>query len=246
MAKIFSNDYEQGYRDRYDIIHGLWTPSAFFQKLETFGLGQTNWPKILWGIWDISGQIISTILALWVPVAGFLSYKKLWSLRLKHINPKCSQNKILAVKNLGNSVHTFVFGDIIDHGHGKKPFFILMKESIWSRTHCTQQIYIAPLALIVPSQIRNSKTHETSMCNADLYYCYCANPSAQRRVFFFAQHAARIVLNVKLRACVLAHIAIHQKAPCTVLQHDKEGSSKVFLTSHLVLYTVDALLKEPL
>ena len=36
----------------------------FFQKLETFGLGQTNWGEILLGIWGISGQTISTILAL--------------------------------------------------------------------------------------------------------------------------------------------------------------------------------------
>ena len=88
---------------------------AFFQKFETFGLGQTNWAEILWGIWGISGQTISTILALWVPcpwesVAGSLSYKKLWFLGLKHTTPKCSQNKIWAVKNLGNSVRTSVFG----------------------------------------------------------------------------------------------------------------------------------------
>ena len=55
---------------------------AFFQKFETFGLGQTNWAEILWGIWGISGQTISTILALWVPcswesVAGSFFYKKI-------------------------------------------------------------------------------------------------------------------------------------------------------------------------
>ena len=89
----------------------------FFQKLEIFGLGQTNWAEILWGIWGISGQTISTILALWVPcpwenVAGSLSYKKLWFLVLKHITPKCSQNKILAIKNLEESLHTSVFGGL--------------------------------------------------------------------------------------------------------------------------------------
>ena len=88
---------------------------AFFQKFETFGLGQTNWAEILWGIWGISGQTISTFLALWVPcpwesVAGSLSYKKLWFLGLKHITPKYSQNKIWAVQNLENSVRTSVFG----------------------------------------------------------------------------------------------------------------------------------------
>ena len=88
---------------------------AFFQKLETFGLGQTNWAGILWGIWGISGQTISTILVQWLPcpwkrVAGSLSYKKLWFLGLKHTTPKSSQNKILAAKNLWNSVRTSVFG----------------------------------------------------------------------------------------------------------------------------------------
>ena len=91
---------------------------AIFQKFETFGLGQTNWAEILWGIWGISGQTISTILALWVPcpwesVAGSLSYKKLWFLGLKHTTPKYSQNKIWAVKNLGNNVRTSVFGGYI-------------------------------------------------------------------------------------------------------------------------------------
>ena len=96
--------------------HGLRTPREFFfRKFWTFGLGQTNWAEILWGILGISGQTISTILAQWVPcpwerVAGSLSYKKLWFLGLKHTTPKSSQNKILAVKNLWNSVRTSVFG----------------------------------------------------------------------------------------------------------------------------------------
>ena len=37
---------------------------AFFQKLETFGLGQTNWVEILRNVWVISGQTIRTILSL--------------------------------------------------------------------------------------------------------------------------------------------------------------------------------------
>ena len=90
---------------------------AFNQKFEIFGLGQTNLAENLWGIWAISGQTISTILALWVPypwesVAGPLSYKKLWFLGLKHITPKYSQNKIWAVQNLENSVRTSVFGGL--------------------------------------------------------------------------------------------------------------------------------------
>ena len=37
---------------------------AFFQKFETFGLGQTNWAEILGGILAISSKPIGTILAL--------------------------------------------------------------------------------------------------------------------------------------------------------------------------------------
>ena len=37
---------------------------AFFEKFETFGLGQTNWAEILGGILAISSQTIGTILAL--------------------------------------------------------------------------------------------------------------------------------------------------------------------------------------
>ena len=87
----------------------------FFQKFETFGLGQTNWAEIWGGILAISSQTIGTILALWVPcswesVAGSFSYKKHWFLSLKHTTPKYSQNKILAVKNLEKSLCTSVFG----------------------------------------------------------------------------------------------------------------------------------------
>ena len=86
---------------------------ALFQKLETFGLGQTDWAEILWGIWGISGQTISSILSLWVPcswesVAGSLLQK---TLIFRFKTPKYSQKKILAIKNLGNSFLTSVFGN---------------------------------------------------------------------------------------------------------------------------------------
>ena len=70
---------------------------ASFQKSQTFGLGQTNWAEIFWGIWGIFGQTISTIWALWVPcqwenVSGCFSYKKTLVFRPKtyksQINPK--------------------------------------------------------------------------------------------------------------------------------------------------------------
>ena len=90
---------------------------AFFSKIRNFWDWADIWAEILWDIWGISGQTIRTILALWVTCswkspAGSLSYKKLWFLCLKHITPKFSQSKILAIKNLGNSVHISVFGGI--------------------------------------------------------------------------------------------------------------------------------------
>ena len=41
--------------DIYRFGHGLQTfrESFFFQKFETFGLGQTNWGEMFWGIWGI-------------------------------------------------------------------------------------------------------------------------------------------------------------------------------------------------
>ena len=87
---------------------------AFFQKSETFGLGQTNWAENIGGIWGIFGQTTAPNLAEWVPcpsesVRGCFFYKKLRFLGLKHTTPKCSQNKILAGKNLGKCLHTSVF-----------------------------------------------------------------------------------------------------------------------------------------
>ena len=88
--------------------------TAFFQKFETFGLGQTNWAEILGCLLGIFSQTTSTIFALWVPcpwksVACSFSYKKLWFLCLKPITPKYSQNEILAVKNLEKSLQSSVF-----------------------------------------------------------------------------------------------------------------------------------------
>ena len=97
--------------DNYFFNHGLRTPGeSFFPKIWNFW----SWADKL-GIWGIFGQAISTMLALWVPcpwesVAGSLSQIFFWFLGLNHTTPKCSQNQILAVKNLGNSVHTSVFG----------------------------------------------------------------------------------------------------------------------------------------
>ena len=114
------------YRSFMNLITDYGHPErTFFQKFEIFWLGRTNWAEILWGILGISGQTISTILVQWVPcpwerVAGSLSYKKLWFLGLKHTTPKSSQNKILAVKNLWNSVRTSVFGGCECEGSGER------------------------------------------------------------------------------------------------------------------------------
>ena len=88
----------------YNTKHGLRTPreSFFFQKSRTFGLGQTFWAEIFWGIWGIFGQTIKTILALWVPcswenVLGCFSYKKTLVLRPKtyysKITPKYDKGR---------------------------------------------------------------------------------------------------------------------------------------------------------
>ena len=54
-------------------------------------------------------------------VSGSFSFKKLCFLCLKHITPDCSQNKILAVKKLGKSLHTSVFGGVnISENLGKE------------------------------------------------------------------------------------------------------------------------------
>jgi hypothetical protein len=44
---------------------------AFFQKIETFGLGQTNWAEILGGILGIFGQFISTHFCTFGPFSMF-------------------------------------------------------------------------------------------------------------------------------------------------------------------------------
>ena len=95
---------------------------AFFQKFESFGLGQTNWAEILGGTLGISSQTIGTILALWVPCsweseAGSFSYKKCWFLSLKHITPEYSQNKILAVKNLEKSLRTSILSTCLNENN---------------------------------------------------------------------------------------------------------------------------------
>ena len=87
----------------------------FFKNSKLLGWGRQIGLKFYEVFRVFPANSIGTILSLWVPcswesVAGSLSYKKLWFLGLKHITPKYSQNKILAVKNLGNCVHTSVFG----------------------------------------------------------------------------------------------------------------------------------------
>ena len=62
--------------------HGLRTPRErfFFQKSETFWLGQTNWAQIFWGIWGIYlranyQHYFGTVISLsMVNVSGSFSY----------------------------------------------------------------------------------------------------------------------------------------------------------------------------
>ena len=46
------------------VLQGTDYGELFFQKFESFGLGQTNWAEILGCILVISSQTIGTILAL--------------------------------------------------------------------------------------------------------------------------------------------------------------------------------------
>ena len=95
----------------------------FFKNSKVLGLGRQIGLKFWGAFWLFPAKL----LALWVPcswesVAGSFSYKKCWFLSLKHITPKYSQNKILAVKNLEKSLRTSVFGDPIQNlGGGNQP-----------------------------------------------------------------------------------------------------------------------------
>ena len=74
-----------------------------------FGYFQPNY-------WHYFGQpnywhYFGTMSPLFMGKCSWIFFlQKYWFLNLKHITPKYSQNKILAVKNLEKSLHTFVFG----------------------------------------------------------------------------------------------------------------------------------------
>ena len=50
----------------------------FFQKSQTFGLGQTNWAEFFWGIWGIFGQTISTHFGTVIPLSMFSIIQQLF------------------------------------------------------------------------------------------------------------------------------------------------------------------------
>ena len=60
-VKLINNDKKFSIVSNTDNGH---PERAFFQTFETFGLGQTNWAEILWGILAISSQTSGTTLAL--------------------------------------------------------------------------------------------------------------------------------------------------------------------------------------
>ena len=62
--KIHLNRYKDIFEMKRTTTDNGHPERAFFQKLETFGLGQTNWAEILGDILAISSQTIGTILAL--------------------------------------------------------------------------------------------------------------------------------------------------------------------------------------
>ena len=69
-------------RYHYRCSYGLRTPreSFCFQKSWIFGLGQTFWAEIVWGIWGIFGRTISThfgTASACFPLFNHYFYKKL-------------------------------------------------------------------------------------------------------------------------------------------------------------------------
>ena len=93
---------------------------AFFQKSQTFGLGQTNWANTFWDILGIFGQTTAPILAL-SPLPMVLSMwlffqQKTLVFRPKTYKSQLIPNMISAVKNLENSHHTSV---VVAYAQGK-------------------------------------------------------------------------------------------------------------------------------
>ena len=96
--------------------HGLWTPrESFFSKIWNF------WPwadKLSWNFmrhfgyfWPNYKHYFGTVSPLSMGKSSWISFlQKTLIFRSKTLTPKCSQNKILAVKNFRNSVHISIFG----------------------------------------------------------------------------------------------------------------------------------------
>ena len=61
-----------GFRGFFVCRHELWTTrGSFYQKYQTFGLGQTNWAKNLGGIWGIFHQTVITHFGTVSPMSMF-------------------------------------------------------------------------------------------------------------------------------------------------------------------------------
>ena len=70
----------------------------------------------------------------------FSFLQKLWFLGLKHIISKCSQTKILAVKNVGNSVHTSVFS-VLDYAAQYTELHLFEIEDLPGKTNVLKTTY---------------------------------------------------------------------------------------------------------
>ena len=95
------NQVAIAYYGKNAVAHGQRTSrESFFQKFETFGLGQTNWAEILGGILGISSQTMGTmyfgtVSSLFKGKCSWIFFlQKRLVLGLKHVTPKSSQNKI--------------------------------------------------------------------------------------------------------------------------------------------------------
>ena len=98
--------------------HGLRTPrESFFSKIRNFWawadkLG-LHFMRHLGYFWPNYKHCFDTLSPLSMgKCSWFSSLQKTLVFRSKtYVTPKCYQRKILAVKNLGNSVHTSLFGE---------------------------------------------------------------------------------------------------------------------------------------
>ena len=115
----------------------------------------------------------------------FSFLQKLWFLGLKHTTCKYSQNKIWAVKNLGNNVHTSVFGAVNNASEVVSPIclpkpkssgFQWKKASLDVHSPClmlSNKSRCVEIAVIITFSVLVHYTTEVSKCSGNKNICTC-------------------------------------------------------------------------